>query len=113
MNEETKRLSVFLKPDQVSLAIGKGGYNIKLASRLVGYEIDVFRELNESEEEDVDLLEFVDEIEGWVIDELKKTGLDTARSVLNLTKEDLTRRTELEEETVMEVFRILKQEFDQ
>jgi N utilization substance protein A len=113
MNEETKRLSVFLKPDQVSLAIGKGGYNIKLASRLVGYEIDVFRELNESEEEDVDLLEFGDEIEGWIIDELKKTGLDTARSVLSLTKEDLTRRTELEEETVEEIFRILKQEFDQ
>ena len=113
MNEETKRLSVFLKPDQVSLAIGKGGYNIKLASRLVGYEIDVFRELNESEEEDVDLLEFGDEIEGWIIDELKKTGLDTARSVLSLTKEDLTRRTELEEETVDEIFRILKQEFDQ
>jgi N utilization substance protein A len=113
MNEETKRISVFLKPDQVSLAIGKGGYNIKLASRLVGYEIDVFRELNESEEEDVDLLEFVDEIEGWIIDELKKTGLDTARSVLTLTKEDLTRRTELEEETVDEIFRILRQEFEQ
>ena len=112
-NEETKRISVFLKPDQVSLAIGKGGYNIKLASRLIGYEIDVFRELNEYEEEDVDLMEFVDEIDSWIIDELKKTGLDTAKSVLSLTKEDLTRRTELEEETVDEIFRILGQEFDQ
>lgn len=113
VNEETKRLSVFLKPDQVSLAIGKGGYNIKLASRLVGYEIDVFRELNESEEEDVALLEFVDEIDGWIIDELKKTGLDTAKSVLSLSKEDIIRRTELEEETIDEIFRILKQEFEQ
>jgi len=113
-NEEEKRLSVFLKPDQVSLAIGKGGYNIRLASRLVGYEIDVFRELSDyEEEEDVDLTEFSDEIEGWIIEELKKTGLDTAKSVLALTKEDLTRRTELEEETIEEIFRILKQEFEQ
>ncbi|AWW30406.1 transcription termination/antitermination protein NusA [Echinicola strongylocentroti] len=113
-NEEEKRLSVFLKPDQVSLAIGKGGYNIRLASRLVGYEIDVFRELSDyEEEEDVDLSEFSDEIEGWIIEELKKTGLDTAKSVLALTKEDLTRRTELEEETIDEIFRILKQEFEQ
>jgi N utilization substance protein A len=113
VNEETKRISVFLKPDQVSLAIGKGGYNIKLASRLVGYEIDVFRELNENEEEDVDLAEFDDEIEAWIIDELKKTGLDTAKSVLALNKEDLLRRTELEEETIDEIFRILRQEFEQ
>ena len=113
-NEEEKRLSVFLKPDQVSLAIGKGGYNIRLASRLVGYEIDVFRELSDyEEEEDVDLSEFSDEIEGWIIEELKKTGLDTAKSVLALSKEDLTRRTELEEETIEEIFRILKQEFEQ
>ncbi|MBS9524176.1 transcription termination/antitermination protein NusA [Litoribacter ruber] len=114
VNEEGKRLSVFLKPDQVSLAIGKGGFNIRLASRLVGYEIDVFRELSEyEEEEDVDLTEFTDEIEDWVIEELKKTGLDTAKSVLAVTKEELLRRTELEEETIDEVFRILKQEFEQ
>ena len=106
-------ISVFLKPDQVSLAIGKGGYNIKLASRLVGYEIDVFRELNENEEEDVDLAEFDDEIEAWIIDELKKTGLDTAKSVLALNKEDLLRRTELAEDTIDEIFRILRQEFEQ
>jgi N utilization substance protein A len=113
-DHEKKRISVFMKPDQVSMAIGKGGFNIRLASRLVGYEIDVFRELNEIEdEEDVVLDEFGDEIEDWVIDELKKTGLDTAKSVLSLTKEDLLRRTELEEETIDEIFRILKQEFEQ
>lgn len=113
VNAETKRLSVFLKPDQVSLAIGKGGHNIKLASKLVDYEIDVFRELNEHEEEDVLLTEFADEIDSWILDELKKTGLDTAKSVLSLNVEDLTRRTELEEGTVEEIFRILKQEFEQ
>lgn len=113
VDKDNKRISVYLKPDQVSLAIGKGGYNIRLASRLVGYEIDVFRELNDYEEEDVDLEEFADEIDSWVIDELKKTGLDTAKSVLSLTKEDLLRRTELEEETIDEVFKILKQEFEQ
>lgn len=114
VDKERKRISVFLKPDQVSMAIGKGGFNIRLASRLLGYEIDVFRELSDYEdEEDVDLEEFGDEIESWVIDELKKTGLDTAKSVLTLTKEDLLRRTELEEETIDEVFKILKQEFEQ
>ncbi|MCH6198477.1 transcription termination factor NusA [Aquiflexum sp. LQ15W] len=113
IDKENKRISVYLKPDQVSMAIGKGGFNIRLASRLVGYEIDVFRELNDYEEEDVDLEEFGDEIDNWVIDELKKTGLDTAKSVLSLTKEDLLRRTELEEETIDEIFRILKQEFEQ
>ncbi len=113
-DENKKRLSVFLKPDQVSLAIGKGGFNIRLASRLVGYEIDVFRELSDyEEEEDVDLSEFSDEIEDWVINEFKKTGLDTAKSVLALTREDLLRRTELEEETIDDVLRILKQEFEQ
>jgi N utilization substance protein A len=106
------RVSVFMKPDQVSLAIGKGGFNIKLASKLVGYEIDVFRDLDEGEEEDVDLDEFVDEIDGWVIDELKRVGLDTARSVLALPKEDILRRTDLEEETVEDVLNILKQEFE-
>jgi N utilization substance protein A len=113
IDKENKRISVYLKPDQVSMAIGKGGFNIRLASRLVGHEIDVFRELNDYEEEDVDLVEFGDEIDNWVIDELKKTGLDTAKSVLSLTKEDLLRRTELEEETIDEIFRILKQEFEQ
>jgi N utilization substance protein A len=106
------RVSVFLKPDQVSLAIGKGGQNIKLASKLVGMEIDVFRELSELEEEDVDLSEFSDEIESWIIEELKRVGLDTAKSVLALTKEDLVRRTELEEETIEDVLSILKQEFE-
>src|SRR6478736_3393328 len=106
------RVSVFLKPDQVSLAIGKGGQNIKLASKLVGMEIDVFRELSEQEEEDVDLSEFSDEIETWIIEELKRVGLDTAKSVLALTKEDLVRRTELEEETIEDVLSILKQEFE-
>ncbi|MGY6742628.1 MAG: transcription termination factor NusA [Cecembia sp.] len=113
VDKDNKRLSVYLKPDQVSMAIGKGGFNIRLASRLVGYEIDVFRELSDYEEEDVDLEEFADEIDAWVIDELKKTGLDTAKSVLTLTKEDLLRRTELEEETIDEVFKILRQEFEQ
>jgi N utilization substance protein A len=106
------RVSVYLKPDQVSLAIGKGGQNIKLASKLVGMEIDVFRELASAEEEDVDLSEFSDEIEDWIIDELKRVGLDTAKSVLALTKEDLVRRTELEEETVEDLMSILKQEFE-
>ena len=110
--EGEERVSVFLKPDQVSLAIGKGGQNIKLASRLVGKEIDVFRELGEFDEEDVDLDEFSDEIEDWVIDELKRIGLDTAKSVLALTAEELTRRTDLEEGTVEDVVKILKQEFE-
>ena len=110
---EKERVSVFLKPDQVSLAIGKGGQNIKLASKLVGMEIDVFRELIDNEdEEDVGLVEFSDEIESWVIDELKRIGLDTAKSVLALSKEDLVRRTELEEETVEDVLSILRQEFE-
>jgi N utilization substance protein A len=112
IDEENKRVSVFLKPDQVSLAIGKGGQNIKLASKLVGMEIDVFRELDGIEDEDVDLDEFGDEIESWVIDELKRVGLDTAKSVLTLTREDLGRRTDLEEETIGEVLRILGQEFE-
>jgi len=109
---EDGRVSVYLKPDQVSLAIGKGGQNIKLASRLVGMEIDVFRELSELEEEDVDLDEFVDEIDNWIIDELKRIGLDTAKSVLGMSVEDIVRRTELEEETVKHLFQILKQEFE-
>ncbi|MFY0688031.1 MAG: transcription termination/antitermination protein NusA [Cyclobacteriaceae bacterium] len=112
IDEDNKRVSVYLKPDQVSLAIGKGGQNIKLASRLAGYEIDVFRELAGGEEEDVDLDEFSDEIEGWIIDELKRIGLDTAKSVLKLGRDDMIRRTDLEEETVDEVLRVLSQEFE-
>ena len=112
IDAEKKRVSVFLKPDQVSLAIGKGGQNIKLASRLVDYEIDVFRELDGHDEEDVDLDEFTDEIESWVIDELKRVGLDTAKSVLKLGREDLIRRTDLEEETVDNVMAVLNQEFE-
>lgn len=113
VDKENGRVAVYLKPDQVSLAIGKGGLNIKLASRLVGYEIDVFRELADGqEEEDVDLSEFSDEIEGWVIDELNRIGLDTAKSVLALNREELVRRTDLEEETVDSVLNILKKEFE-
>jgi len=112
IDKENSRVAVYLKPDQVSLAIGKGGLNIKLASRLVGMEIDVFRETDELQEEDVDLDEFSDEIESWVIDELKRIGLDTARSVLNLNKEELVRRTDLEEETVDGILNVLKKEFE-
>ena len=112
IEEDKERVSVFLKPDQVSLAIGKGGQNIKLASRLVGLEIDVFRELSETEEEDVDLDEFSDEIESWIIDELKRVGLDTAKSVLKLGREDIIRRTDLEDETIDNVLGILNQEFE-
>jgi N utilization substance protein A len=113
VDKDNGRVSVYLKPDQVSLAIGKGGLNIKLASRLVDYEIDVFRELIEGQsEEDVDLSEFSDEIESWVIEELNRIGLDTAKSVLALSKEELGRRTDLEEETVEGVLNILKKEFE-
>ena len=113
IDKDSGRVSVYLKPDQVSLAIGKGGLNIKLASRLVSYEIDVFRELAEGQQdEDVDLDEFSDEIESWVLDELKRIGLDTAKSVLNLNKEELVRRTDLEEETVESVLGVLKKEFE-
>ena len=113
IDKENNRIMVYLKPDQVSLAIGKGGLNIKLASRLSGYEIDVFRELDGAQqEEDVDLDEFSDEIDSWVIDELKRIGLDTAKSVLALNKEELVRRTELEEETVESLHQILKKEFE-
>ncbi len=112
ISDDKERVAVYLKPDQVSLAIGKGGQNIKLASKLVGMEIDVFRELDEASEEDVDLDEFTDELEDWIIDELKRVGLDTAKSVLKLGSEDLIRRTDLEEETVHEVIQILSQEFE-
>ena len=110
---EPDRISVFLKPDQVSLAIGRGGQNIKLASRLVNYEIDVFRDtVGNEDDEDVDLDEFSDELDGWVIDELKKIGLDTAKSVLTLSKADIVRRTDLEEETVDDLVKVLSQEFE-
>ncbi len=113
INQENMTASVFLDPDQVSLAIGKGGSNIKLASRLTGYELDVYRNANEGEVEDVDLDEFADEIEGWIIDSLKNIGCDTAKSVLDLSREELLRRTDLEEETVDEVLSILAAEFDE
>jgi len=112
LDSENKRASVYLDPDQVSLAIGKGGTNIKLASKLTGFEIDVYRNTDGQEIDDVDLDEFMDEIEPWVIDELKRIGCDTARSVLELSKDELVRRTELEEETVDEVLNILAAEFD-
>ncbi|NJK94201.1 MAG: transcription termination/antitermination protein NusA [Bacteroidales bacterium] len=112
INEPAKRAEVYLKPNEVSLAIGKGGLNIKLASQLTGYEIDVYREADEEEEDDVNLDEFVDEIEGWVIDELKAVGCDTARSVLRLSAEELLKRTDLEEETIRDVLKILRSEFE-
>ena len=112
IEKEDKRVSVYLKPDQVSLAIGKGGQNIKLASRLLDLEIDVFRELDGLQEEDVDLEEFSDEIEGWIIDELKRIGLDTAKAVLNIEKDDLLKRSDLEEETVDNVRATLQKEFE-
>jgi N utilization substance protein A len=111
LDEETKRAEVYLKPDQVSLAIGKGGHNIKLAGKLTGYEIDVYRD-TDMDTEDVDLEEFADEIESWIIDELKNVGCDTAKSVLELSIEELVKRTDLEEETVKEVRQILKSEFE-
>jgi N utilization substance protein A len=114
IDDNENRVSVFLKPDQVSLAIGKGGQNIKLAGRLIGKEIDVFRDSDGSEEEidDIALEEFDDEIDAWILDEFKKIGLDTAKSVLSVPIEDLVRRTDLEEETIGEVIGILKQEFE-
>lgn len=108
-----KKASVYLKPDQVSLAIGKSGSNIKLASRLSGYEIDVYRDVEEFEVDDVDLEEFADEIDAWVIEQLKNVGCDTAKSVLDLSVDELVRRTDLEQETVEEVMRILAAEFEE
>lgn len=114
IDENNRRVSVFLKPDQVSLAIGKGGQNIKLAGRLIGKEIDVFRDSDGIEEEidDIALEEFDDEIDSWILDEFRKIGLDTAKSVLSVPVEDLVRRTDLEEETINEVISIFKQEFE-
>jgi len=111
LDDEKKTAAVYLKPDQVSLAIGRGGHNIKLAGKLTGYEIDVYREADETDE-DVDIEEFSDEIESWIIDEFKRIGLDTAKSVLALTVGELVKRTDLEEETVKEVLSILQAEFE-
>jgi N utilization substance protein A len=111
LKEETGRAEVFLKPDQVSLAIGKGGFNIKLASRLTGYEIDVYRE-GGSELDDVDLEEFADEIDSWILDELKGIGCDSAKSVIELSASELVKRTDLEEETVAQLLKILRSEFE-
>jgi N utilization substance protein A len=111
LDEEEKRAAVYLKPDQVSLAIGRGGHNIKLAGKLTGYEIDVYREAHE-DDEDVDIEEFSDEIEGWIIDEFKRVGLDTAKSILALNADELVKRTDLEETTVKDVIEILKSEFE-
>jgi N utilization substance protein A len=111
IDDDTKRADVYLKPDQVSLAIGKGGHNIKLAGKLTGYEIDVYRDTQE-DNEDVDLEEFADEIESWIIDALKNIGCDTAKSVLELTNAELVKRTDLEDETIDEVRRILRSEFE-
>ncbi|MFD0837155.1 transcription termination factor NusA [Mariniflexile aquimaris] len=110
INEETKRAEVILKPEEVSKAIGRGGHNIRLAGQLTGYEIDVFRE---GAEEDVELREFSDEIEGWIIEEFSKAGLDTAKSILEQDVDDLVKRTDLEEETIKDVIRILREEFEE
>lgn len=111
IHDNTKTVSVYLKPDQVSLAIGKGGLNIKLAGKISGYNIEVFRDMQD-EEFDIDLDEFADEIEGWIIDELKRIGCDTAKSVLELSAEELARRADLEEETIRDVIKILRTEFE-
>jgi N utilization substance protein A len=113
LNMDRHTAAVYLKPDQVSLAIGKGGSNIKLASRLTGFEIDVYRDTEEFEIDDVDLDEFADEVDSWIIKSLKSIGCDTARSVLKLSKDELVRRTDLEEETIDEVLKILKAEFEE
>ena len=112
LNDESKTAEVFMEPDQVSLAIGKGGHNIKLASKLCGYEIEVYRNSDE-DLDDVDLKEFADEIDQWIIDELIKIGCDTAKSVLALSKDELINRTDLEEETIDNVLEILKAEFEE
>jgi len=112
LNDTDMKADVFLPADQVSLAIGKGGHNIKLAGKLVGYNIDVYRENNEDEDVDVDLNEFSDEIDNWILDELKGIGLDTAKSVLDMSNEDLISRTELEQETIEEIKKILAAEFE-
>ena len=111
IKEDTKKAEVWVKPEEVSKAIGRGGNNIRLAGQLVGYEIDVFRDIDE-EDADIELKEFSDEIEGWIIDEFYKIGVDTAKSVLSITLEELVRRTDLEEETIQQVKEILSSEFE-
>jgi N utilization substance protein A len=111
VDEENKKADVYMQPDQVSLAIGKGGYNIRLAGKLTGYEIEVYRD-TDIDYEDVDLDEFSDEIEEWIIEELKSIGCDTAKSVLELSAQELENRTDLEEETILHVLSILKAEFE-
>jgi N utilization substance protein A len=110
IDDDNQRAEVYLKPDQVSLAIGRGGSNIRLAGAITGFEIDVYRDVDDSE--DVALTEFVDEIDGWIIDELKNIGCDTAKSVLELSSSELVKRTDLEEETILEIQSILKSEFE-
>ncbi len=112
INEETRTAEVYLQPEEVSLAIGKNGYNIRLASELTGYKIDVFRDADPEQEDDYNLEEFADEIEPWIIDVLKSVGCDTARSVLKMSPEFLVQRTDLEEETINEVLQILQREFE-
>lgn len=112
LNTEEKTAEVIMKPDQVSLAIGKGGHNIKLAGRLVGYEVNVYRDVADVDYEDVDLQEFNDEIEQWILDSLKAIGCDTAKDVLAISSEELERRTDLEVETITEVLRVLQAEFE-
>ncbi|HPF90090.1 MAG TPA: KH domain-containing protein, partial [Flavobacteriales bacterium] len=111
LDQEHKRAEVYMKPDQVALAIGKGGHNIKLAGKLTGFDIDVYRDTDEVSD-DVSLDEFADEIDEWIIEEFKKIGCDTARNVLDLSVEELVKRTDLEEETIDEVRRILKKELE-
>ena len=112
LDEEQKKANVYLNPEEVSLAIGKGGLNIKLASQFTGFDIDVYREVDQTEEEDVNLEEFTDEIEPWIIEELKRVGCDTAKSVLELSESELESRTDLEIETIREVLKILRAEFE-
>jgi N utilization substance protein A len=114
LDKETRHVTAYMKPEQVSLAIGKGGLNIKLATKLTEHDIDVFREQTEvaGSEEDVDLVEFGDEIDKWILDEFRKIGLDTAKSVLNTDRDELLRRTDLEEETIDNVLNILRKEFE-
>jgi N utilization substance protein A len=113
LDEENHKAEVYLQPEEVSLAIGKGGFNIKLASMLTGYQIDVYREMDDSDAEDIYLDEFNDEIDQWVIDSLKSIGLDTAKAVLALPKEELKQRVDLEDETVDELYRVLAEEFEE
>jgi N utilization substance protein A len=114
LDTDRKHANIFLQPDQVSLAIGRRGVNIKLATELTGYELDVYRDTEEDVDGgfDIDLEEFTDEIDAWIIDELKRVGCDTARSVLDLTNEELERRTDLEKETIADIRRVLQEEMD-